>query len=208
MSRKSMSVFLIAWTISLSPALCLFAQSQRLDLSEAQRQKLVELTITYEGESTNLRLSFKNLSATDLTLVVPSGYIARTKAVPSSRYLFLVPIPYPIKAGAIADFVMPVLEMEPDIGPPPRGTEFPGLEVDATALRVLRLAQKDLSARLGNPPPDPDWYCECLRAMLWSDPELYKSDAGKRIASMEAAPKKQAELAALAASWMLSRTMK
>jgi hypothetical protein len=204
--RKNLALALsMVGILSAAITAPLFAQSRNLELADAQEQKLVELTITYAGDPYNLRFSFKSAAKEDLVVTVPWGYIAATRGASAARFLLLASIGYPVGAGATVDYVMPVLLMEPELGLPAKGTEYERLLVDDSVRRILGAAKKKFASDNAGRKLDPIWYMECLRAMLWYDPELGKKDAGKLIQAMEPDSKKCASLLGLALEWQLSR---
>lgn len=198
---------LVLGVLSSAPV---FAQTAPIELADAMDQGLVELTITYAGNPYILNMGFRNLSARELLVVVPYGYIAAVKTVTASRFLFLQRIAYPVAAGSAATYGMPVAEMEPYAGRPRPGTEYSTLEVDERVLEFLRAAKLQLAKDWNvSSTIDPAWECECLRAMLWSDPFLRSSahdiDGNLLIRQMEADQDKVVSLALVATWWMTFR---
>jgi hypothetical protein len=196
------TIVILAFFVGIGP---LSAQGRQLELADAQEQGLIELTIIYSGDPYFLDFAFKSLSSEELRVFVPSGYIAGTGPSATS-FLFISPVLYPVAAGSSVRYTMPVAALEPDLDPPAIGTEFGSLKVDDKVIKVLRQAQREVREWNKDSAPDPRWDCECLRAMLWIDPELGKTDAGAHIAAMEEDQGKRMRLVALATSWLLKRT--
>ena len=144
------------------------SEPRQVMVSGAISAKLIELTANGTGEPDYLCLTLKNLTNTDLAIVIPGSYIFALADIKITRMMTLLTLSYALEAGETVDYYVQSIALEPNLLPPSLiDTDF-SVSTDPELSECLTESVEELLGEDDETLRDSEWFCDNLRVMIWT----------------------------------------